>query len=73
MVLGQYLCLSLQENLLFAMTICREFAATIRVHESRYTRATWAVVDREAAGLPQRLDGGRPPSVHDAEWRAALT
>jgi hypothetical protein len=39
---------------------------------SGYTRAARAEVERQAAGLPPRLDGGRPPSVHDAEWRAAL-
>jgi hypothetical protein len=40
--------------------------------QNGYTSAARAVVDREATGLPPRLDGGRPRSVHDAEWRAAL-
>jgi hypothetical protein len=35
-------------------------------------RATREVVDLEVAGLPPRLDGGRPQSIHDAEWRATL-
>jgi hypothetical protein len=39
---------------------------------SGYTRAARAVVDREAAGLPPRLDGGRTRNIHDTEWRAAL-
>jgi hypothetical protein len=39
---------------------------------SGYTRAARAVVEREAAGLSPRLDGGRPQSVYDAEWRLAL-
>jgi DNA-directed RNA polymerase specialized sigma24 family protein len=39
---------------------------------SGYTRAARAVLDREAAGLPPRDDGGWPRTVHDAEWRAAL-
>jgi hypothetical protein len=39
---------------------------------SGYTRAARAVVDREAARLLPRLDGGRPRSVHDVEWRVAL-
>jgi hypothetical protein len=39
---------------------------------SGYTRAARAVVDREVAGLPPGLDGGRPRNVHNAEWRATL-
>jgi hypothetical protein len=41
-------------------------------HRSGYTRTTRAVLDWEAAGLPPRLDGGQPRSIHDAEWIATL-
>jgi hypothetical protein len=50
----------------------RTILAHIVNRRSGYTRVARAVLDREAAGLPPRLDGGRPQSVHDAEWRAAL-
>jgi hypothetical protein len=39
---------------------------------TKYTRAARVVVDREAARLPPRLDGGQPRSIHDVEWRVAL-
>jgi hypothetical protein len=52
--------------------LCRMILSHISNRQSRYTRATQAIVEQEAARLPPRLDGGRPRSVHDAEWRAAL-
>jgi hypothetical protein len=50
----------------------RMILSHIANRRSGYTRAARAVLDREAAGLPPRDDGGRPRTVHDAEWRAAL-
>jgi hypothetical protein len=52
----------LRQTILSHITNCR----------SGYTRAARAVIDQEAVGLPPRDDGGRPRSVHDAEWREAL-
>jgi hypothetical protein len=50
----------------------RTILSHIANRRSGYTRAARAVIDPEAAGLPPRDDGGRPRSIHDAEWRAAL-
>jgi hypothetical protein len=50
----------------------RMILSHIANRRSGYTRAAWAVLDREAVGLPPRDDGGRPQTVHDAKWRAAL-
>jgi hypothetical protein len=50
--------------------LCRTTLGHIANRRSGYRRAARVALDRDAAGFPQRLDGGRLWSIHNAEWRA---